>query len=113
MIIPTNAQTTTKAKIIFAVFLRLHKAIKVATIITRIVQEISEIPRIPRPKCTSTAEAFAIVATEIRHKYILKGTCTKYLSHKLPNLCPRCTLCATTINITKKASMMTIDKRTC
>ena len=84
-----------------------------AMMIISIVRNIGVIPRISRPICTSRVEIFAIVATLIRPRYKLNGTCTKSLSHCFPSFSPNFTLFAIMINITKNAIMMSTERNTC
>lgn len=113
MIIPMNARITTKAKTTLYVFRSASNASNVATIMTSIVRNIGVIPRIPRWICTSRAEIFAIVATEIRPRYKLKGTWTKSLSFHVQSFFPSWTLLAKTIKTIRNANIINTDTNTC
>lgn len=111
-IIHKNAQITTSANTIFEYLYICRKANNAATIITNIVRKISDIHRPARPIFTSQALIFAIVATDIHHKYRLKGTCTKYLSHKFHSFFHNSILWPIIIIVIKKNNIMITDKNT-
>ena len=73
IIIPINARITTRAKIILYFLYIAISANNVATMITKTVQETSDIHRAFHHTFTRNAEIFAIIATDIHHKYKLNG----------------------------------------
>jgi len=111
-IIHKNARITTSANTI-SLFLYNAKSAKIiATIITIIVQDTGEIHRPDRHIFTRYVLIFAIVATDIHHKYKLNGTCTKYLSQRFHNFFHISTFFDIIISMAKKINIINTDNPT-
>lgn len=113
MMIPKNARITTLANIISYFLNKLRIAKIVATRITIIVHVISLIQKPFRHIFTSNVDIFAIVATEIRQRYKLKGIWKNILSIVLPIFFPICTFWAIMIRMTRNSSMITTETSSC
>lgn len=105
---PTNARITTNANIMFAFLYSAMSANTVATIMTSMVQETSLIPQPFRHVATSRVAIFAIVATLIRPRYILKGVCTKNFVVLFVAV-PVFILCVVTMSTAKKHSITSTE----